>query len=88
MSGEEALTAAGGWCAPSDPGSRDLGVDLIYPGNVSWSGWRVQQVASWWEISSGRTVVVTRRWATLEQVVAIVRVLGALPMPGSSVADP
>ena len=47
--------------------------------NVSWSGWKVQQVGSWFEISSARTMVVTRKWARLPEVVAILRVLGALP---------
>lgn len=51
---------------------------------VTWAvgrrGWEVQQVSSWYEIRSGRTEIVLAGDAyPLRRVVAVLRVLGALP---------
>ena len=55
--------------------------------DYSWGRWRVWQVASWYEISAARTLVVTPKWGhdPLRHVVATLRVLGALPMPDPTV---
>ena len=52
---------------------------------VSWMAgrrrWEVREIASWFEIISGTTVIKTQRHESypLRRVVALLRVLGALP---------